>query len=245
MLNNSVHFVLQGKGGVGKSLVASLVAQYFLGKQAGSVISVDTDPVNATFSKYESLKVAHVDIADGTRINERKFDEIIERMASHEGVFVVDNGAATFLPLTSYMSENSVFEVLAGTGKAVYVHSIITAGQGLEDTVNGFNQLATRVDDHAKIVLWLNEFWGKVEVDGHPFTATKVFKAASPKVAGVVKIEQRNPDTFGADVRAMTEKHQTFNDIQVGSDFGMMAKQRLKRVMGDVFTELDQVKWGD
>jgi hypothetical protein len=101
------------------------------------------------------------------------------------------------------------------------------------------------VDDNAKIVLWLNEFWGKVEVEGNPFTATKIFKTAAPKVAGVVRIEQRNPDTFGADIREMTEKHQTFADIQAGTDFGMMAKQRLKRVMADVTAELDRVKWDE
>ncbi|OTP72168.1 hypothetical protein PAMC26577_21650 [Caballeronia sordidicola] len=41
----------------------------------------------------------------------------------------------------------------------------------------------------------------------------------------------------------MTEKHQTFADIQAGTDFGMFAKQRLKRVFDDVTTELDSVKW--
>ncbi|MFM0342437.1 P-loop NTPase family protein [Paraburkholderia fungorum] len=245
MLKNSVHFVLQGKGGVGKSLAASFLAQYFAEKNIGPVISVDTDPVNATFSKYKSLNVAHVDITDGARINERKFDAVIERMATNEGIFVVDNGAATFLPLTSYMAENSVFEVLASTGKSVYVHSILTAGQGFNDTVNGFAEIVERVDTNAKIVLWLNEFWGKVEVDGNPFTATKLFKQAAQKVAGVVRVEQRNPDTFGADVRLMTEKHQTFADIEAGGGFDMMAKLRLNKVRQSVAAELDGVKWDE
>jgi hypothetical protein len=220
MLKNSIHFVLQGKGGVGKSLVSALLAQYFVDRDVGNIMCVDTDPVNATFSKYLSLNVAHVSITDGTRINERKFDVIIERMAETDGIWVVDNGAATFLPLTSYMADNNVFEILAGAGKSVFVHSILTAGQGFKDTVNGLHQIAERVDENAKIVLWLNEFWGKVEIDGNPFVSTKLFKLIAPKVAGVVRIEQWPPDTFGVDIREMTERHETFADIHAGTHLG-------------------------
>jgi len=40
----SVHLVLQGKGGVGKSFVSSILAQYFRTKSA-PVYCLDTDPV--------------------------------------------------------------------------------------------------------------------------------------------------------------------------------------------------------
>ena len=43
----SIHLSLQGKGGVGKSLTASILAQYF--RQRGhDVQCIDTDPVNQT-----------------------------------------------------------------------------------------------------------------------------------------------------------------------------------------------------
>jgi CO dehydrogenase nickel-insertion accessory protein CooC1 len=49
-----VHLSLQGKGGVGKSLIASLLAQFY--KDHGvRAICVDTDPVNQTFSQYAAL----------------------------------------------------------------------------------------------------------------------------------------------------------------------------------------------
>lgn len=40
--NNSIHFTLQGKGGVGKSLVSSLLAQYFNSIDGCTVKCVDT-----------------------------------------------------------------------------------------------------------------------------------------------------------------------------------------------------------
>ena len=49
-----IHLTLQGKGGVGKSLVASLLAQYF-GERKGFVRCIDTDPVNRTLAQYSAL----------------------------------------------------------------------------------------------------------------------------------------------------------------------------------------------
>jgi len=43
----TIHFILQGKGGVGKSLIAALLAQYLHGRGL-EVYCFDTDPINAT-----------------------------------------------------------------------------------------------------------------------------------------------------------------------------------------------------
>ena len=63
-----VHFVLQGKGGVGKSFVAAIIAQYFRG--AGKPVHCfDTDPVNATFAQYEGLEAEHINVLKRGAIN--------------------------------------------------------------------------------------------------------------------------------------------------------------------------------
>ncbi len=45
----AIHLTLQGKGGVGKRLVASVLAQY-LREKGKEVRCIDTDPVNRTFA---------------------------------------------------------------------------------------------------------------------------------------------------------------------------------------------------
>ena len=52
--HSAIHLSLQGKGGVGKSLAASVLAQYFRAR-AKPVRCIDTDPVNKTLSQYEAL----------------------------------------------------------------------------------------------------------------------------------------------------------------------------------------------
>jgi hypothetical protein len=101
----SVHFSLQGKGGVGKSFVASLLSQYFLEKYGDKVFCIDSDPINATFSGYEELKADHLDVMRRGQVHERQFDTLIERICSNEGIFVIDTGATNFIPLWHYYFE--------------------------------------------------------------------------------------------------------------------------------------------
>ena len=53
---NTIHLSLQGKGGVGKSLTASILAQYLISRGM-AVRCVDTDPVNRTLTQYKRLDV--------------------------------------------------------------------------------------------------------------------------------------------------------------------------------------------
>ncbi|HCI52220.1 MAG TPA: conjugal transfer protein, TraL family [Gallionella sp.] len=243
---NSIHMVLQGKGGVGKSLVAVLLAQYLQSK-GGNIICADTDPVNATFTQYASLNVAHIDIAEAGNVIQRKFDPLMELIISTEADFVLDNGAATFMPLTRYLSENDIFRIMSEAGKQVFVHTVLTGGQAKTDTYNGFVELVGKVNDFAKIVVWENEFWGRVEYEGtNPITSTRLFKDADKagKIAGVVKIVDRSQsDTFVGDLKQMTESHMTLADVMASDEFNFLAKNRLQKVVTGIFSELDKVNW--
>ena len=242
---NNVHLVLQGKGGVGKSLIAVLVAQY-LQRGGGKVICADTDPVNATFAQYLSLDVAHIEIAKDGNVIQSKFDPLIEMITKTEADFVIDNGAATFLPLTKYLAENDIYQIMSEHGKKVFVHSVLTGGQAKTDTYNGFAALLGKVNQHAKVVVWENEFWGPVEYEDHPITATKLFKESDKagKIAGIVKIIDRSQsDAFVEDMKKMTSKHMTIADVNASEEFNFLAKNRLKKIVDSVFAELDHVTW--
>ena len=92
-ISPAVHLSLQGKGGVGKSFIASVLAQY-LRHKGRQVHCVDTDPVNQTFSQYSTLQVCHLKLLNEGRIDPRAFDCLMERLLTEDGLFVVDNGGA-------------------------------------------------------------------------------------------------------------------------------------------------------
>src|SRR5437762_6482025 len=102
----TVHLSLQGKGGVGKSLVASILSQYFVSKDR-AVHAVDADPVNQTLAQYEALVVERLNLLKNGNVDQRAFDVLMERMLTEPGTFVVDTGASTFIPLWNRSEEHT------------------------------------------------------------------------------------------------------------------------------------------
>ena len=121
----TVHLILQGKGGVGKSMVAAILGQ-FLQARGLATRCIDTDPVNQTLTQYKALNAEHLKLMSESRIDSRVFDQLMERMLTETTTFVVDNGASTFIPLWHYVLENAAIETLEKHGRRVYIHSVIT-----------------------------------------------------------------------------------------------------------------------
>jgi cellulose biosynthesis protein BcsQ len=236
---SGIHLSLQGKGGVGKSLAASLLAQYFMAR-GKPVRCIDTDPVNKTLSQYEALQAKPLMLLRDGAVDQRAFDQLMETLLTEQGVFVVDNGASTFIPLWHYMLENNAIEMFRQAGRDVYVHTIITGGQALGDTLKGFAQIAETTSE-ANIVVWVNEYFGRVEYDGKAATDLKAFRDHADKVHGCVAIRKRNHDTFGRDVEEVICRKITFEEAIRDGSFSIMTKQRLKVVQRELFEQLDHV----
>lgn len=243
MSNNSttIHLTLQGKGGVGKSLVASILAQYFRhhGKQ---IHCIDTDPVNQTFSQYAELGAEHLALMRDGRIDSGGFDGLLHRLINEDGIFIVDNGASTFVPLWSYIVENNALDMLLDAGRKLYVHTIVTGGQALGDTLKGFKSLADSSAER-NIVVWLNEYFGVIERDGKKFIDMLAYKESESRVIGMVHIPKRNQDTFGRDIEEVVARKRTFEDAIQNGTATVMSKQRLKMVQRDLFEQLDQMSF--
>jgi hypothetical protein len=237
----AIHLTLQGKGGVGKSLVASIIAQYLRDK-GREVRCIDTDPVNRTFAQYAALSADRLNLRDEhNRIEQRAFDSLMERFLTEDTTtFVVDNGASTFLPLWHYLLENNALDYLRQNGRRVYVHTVITGGQALLDTLNGFHELAQSTGER-NIVVWVNEYLGRVEAEGKKFSEMAAYRDNAEKVCGAIVFSKRNQDTFGRDVEEMIAAKLTFNEAIGNGKFPIMAKQRLKIVQRDLFDQLDRV----
>jgi hypothetical protein len=160
LADTTIHLTLQGKGGVGKSLVAVILAQY-LSKRGLQIQCIDTDPLNRTFAQYNAFAAERIQVRDEhSRIDQRSFDGLLERfLTEHGATFVVDNGASTFLPLWHYLLENRALEYLQEHHCKIYIHTVITGGQALLDTLNGFRELAESAQQR-NLVVWVNEYFG-------------------------------------------------------------------------------------
>jgi hypothetical protein len=242
-MQNTVHFVLQAKGGIGKSFVSTLLAQHVL-NETGAVRCFDTDQENTTFTHYEALGVQHIAVADDSRlVDPKKFDVLMETLLTEQGNFVIDTGANTFSNLLAYMVENEVFDMLRAAGKKVFIHTIVGGGDTLADTTNGFHAIAHEVPD-VPLVLWCNEHFGELRTaEGKSFLETQGYKQSASRLTGTVTLFKRNAGTFGEDIRKLNTKRHTVSQALASTDYTLMEKQRIKTFSRDVFQQLQAVQW--
>ena len=240
-----VHMTLQGKGGVGKSYVSSVLAQYFQ-RSDKSPICFDTDPINQTFSRFKALDVTHLKLSDGKddEIDPRKFDALMERIleAPDDAVFVIDNGSSSYLPIISYMVENNVISILRENGHQVIFHAVLVGGQAYDDTVDGLAKLFDYFSN-CDVVVWLNEYFGPVKKDGEDFLSSPVAKSNSASIKSVVVLAQYRRETYGVDIELMLNHALTFDEALNNPElFQIMSRQRLKTVSTGVFGALDKAQ---
>jgi len=234
-----VHLILQGKGGVGKSVISALIAQYKKDK-GGSPLCIDTDPVNATFEGYQSLNVKRLNILEDDEINTRKFDDLIELIGSSVGEdIVIDNGASSFVPLSHYLISNDVPSLLKEMGHDLVVHTVIAGSQSLLDTINGFSQLVNQFPEEAIFIVWLNPYWGPIEIQGKKFEQIKAYTSNKERVTAIIDMPKLKEETYGRDFAEILESRITFTEALNNKSLSIMSRQRLKIIRDQIFGLLD------
>ena len=233
-----IHMVLQGKGGVGKSFVAALMAQ-FLQDRGGDPLCIDTDPVNATFAGYSAFGVHAIDLMEGREINPRRFDLLVEKIsnAAPDQHVIIDNGASSFLPLADYMISYDVPGLLKEMGHEICLHSVITGGQGQDDTLQGLLELLKNFS--LPIAVWLNPFCGRIEKDGKRFTEMKLYHQHKQRFAGIVEIPEFNAKTTGLDLSDLLKTKRPFREAIADPSILLMSRQRLKMAQRELYAQVE------
>ena len=200
---------------------------------------IDTDPVNATFLGFKKLNVKKLDLMEGDEIDPRKFDNLVELISKSKSDVVIDNGASTFVALSHYLISNHIPALLKEMGHELIVHTVITGGQALSDTLNGLDLMIEQFSSDITFVVWLNPFWGKIESNGKSFESMKVYLDNKSRVSAIIKIPDYKAETFGRDLSEMLQAKLTFDDAIDKPELTIMMRQRLKIVKSQLFEQLE------
>ncbi len=92
------------------------------------------------------------------------------------------------------------------------------------------------------MIVWLNEYFGEVSKDGKPFEQFRVAEEQADKLLGTVVIRDRNPNTYGDDMRQMLLKRLTFEEAIRLPEFSLVSKQRLTIIRRELFEQLDLIE---
>lgn len=236
---SKIHFILQGKGGVGKSLVASLIAQYSV-EHNETALCIDTDPVNHSFSAYKELNVIQLDILVDNYIDQSKFDQLIELISDNpEQDAVIDNGASCFVPMSNYLLENEIVEMLIELGHEVVIHSVVTGGQSMMDTLHGLNRVLSDYPSLCRFVVWCNPYWGDIVFDGKSFESLKAYTSNKDKINSVIYLPAMQADTFQRDFINMLKSKLTFKQALSSKELSIMTRQRLTMLRRKIFSAIE------
>lgn len=231
---------MMGKGGVGKSLISVILAQY-LKERGNDLKCADLDPTNASFNAYKALQAEHINIADSDfNVDPSQFDVLMEKILTAECDWVIDTGAATFLPFMNYLIRNEVFSFLAEADRRIVIHTPLVGGPAMEETIRGLKtilELGT-----TPVVVWENEFFGLVAMNGKSFIQTSGYEQFKSRVLGLVRLAKGDPKLDEKDMLTMNSRRLTWGEALADENFMLMQRQRLTVMRREIYKQLDQVE---
>ena len=182
-----------------------------------------------------------MDLLQDNRIKEGRFDEMMEQILNTDSHFVIDSGAASFIPLSNYLIQHDALGMIAEHGKQPIIHSVIAGGFALNNTISDFAQLAEQMPESAQIMVWLNEHFGKIEFDGKSFEQSKAYQKHKDRVTGLLRLPRQNEDTFGQTIEQLISERLTFTEALESDVFRIMSKQRITMYRRGIYDQLATV----
>lgn len=239
-----VHIVLQGKGGCGKSLLGTIIAQYFQFKKNRNIKVFDLDQVNTTLSQYKNLHVEHIRITEKDNINEinqRLLDEFVQKVIeSTADTIIVDTGSNTFLNLLDYLIQNQIFDLFYSLQISPVIHTIIVGSGDYNDTLHGAKTIIENLS--VPVVVWVNEYFGEVierlqssELNSDQYTHANT-------IAAFMLLPKLNTKLQGKDMEIFITNRLTIPEIETCTDLSLVAKIRVKKIFTDYFNDLDKIE---
>lgn len=240
-----INFVMQGKGGVGKSYVASHLAQFLQDKHSPqNCIFYDTDPVNQTFASLQALNVNTVHILTDGVVDVQKFDELLNvlidpKMKNKQ--IVIDNGASSFLPLLAYMKENGIVDFFVQHDIKTLFHVVLSGGQPWDETYNGLTFIKKQLGREINVIAWLNPLNGEITTENKILIESYLDENPTDLW---LEIPLKNKDLFGRDIEKMRTQKLTYKQVAKSEspDFQMMTKRRLDMYKNEIFDQLAELE---
>lgn len=257
-----VHFVMQGKGGAGKSFVSSLIAEYIKDLNTNNLV-LDTDPLNQSLLKIKKLNCVFVDILDKSKehINHNQFDIIIQKIIdSNSDHVLIDTGSSSFIQLCAYINHQNVIQTLDQLGYQCKFHFVINGGSEQQESINltiGFASLLYDFDpefstntynDYKPLIIWLNPMPEPLKFNNpnNSFLEDPSYAALEYLVDGIINLPiYPNDRVLRDDIFTLKENCFTFAEFQEQkyieneNHYTIMAKIRVKKFKEEIDSYLE------
>ena len=244
----AIHFILQSKGGVGKSYIACLLLQYLKDKNKNA-IGIDLDPNTPALSKFKELRVERIDLVSDRSLKTENIDEskylqladIFEKNRNKIDVnYVIDCGASGYFNTVSFLQQEGVVDYLKGFHQKLYIHSVLKGGTDLQDTAASLGELLVKFPE-VPFVVWLNEYERNnvvVTEDGKPFEEFSVYKDHKGQIASIVRIPYFH--FLSLDNQIFFKQRKILSETEMNALPTMFQSMRLKEYKRLIWETFDQ-----
>jgi hypothetical protein len=99
--------------------------------------------------------------------------------------------------------------------------------------------LVSQFPKEASFVVWLNPYWGPIDIDGKGFEDMKAYKDNRSRISAIVQVPVLKEETYGRDLTDMLQERQTFDEALAMSSKTIMTRQRLKIVRSQLYGQLE------
>lgn len=225
----NVHFIGGEKGGVGKSVVARLLAQYMIDHQI-PFLGFDTDRSHGALTRFYSgyASPALVDRYEA-------LDAIIEAAIEQpDRRVLIDLAAQTHDPIVKWMDESSVLDLAAENGVGIFYWHVMDGGK---DSVDLLKRLLDRFGDRLKYVLVLNQLRG----DDFGILGRSGEKARAEELGAKLVSVRRLHENAINKIDAASSSFWAAKNAGEAAGLGLMDRQRVKTWLRDAYAELDKV----
>ena len=225
-----IHLVGGEKGGVGKSMVARLLAQYFI-DHSMPFTGFDADRSHGSLLRFYAGYAAPV-LVD----QYESLDAIVEAATTRPGHrILVDLAAQTGEPLTRWMDESQLLAVAPELNLHIRYWHVMDAGR---DSVELLRQLFDRYQSRLNYVLVQNQLRGS---DFRIFNESGLAARAHEYHAGIIAIRRLHESTM-IKIDAASSSFWTAtqeNDRTTG--LGVLERQRLRSWLQSAYEALAAV----
>ena len=224
-----IHFIGGEKGGVGKSLMARVLAQYLIDR-GEPFIGFDTDRSHGALMRFYSGYASPV-IVDRYEALDAIMEAAVEQP---ERRILVDLAAQTHDPLVRWMDDSGVLNLADASGIQIHYWHVMDTGK---DSVDLLRRLLDRFGTSLKYVLVRNQVrgndFGVLEQSGEQARALGL----GAKIVSVKRLHD------GA-INKIDATSSSFWNAKNGDNhaaLGLMDRQRVKMWLRDVYRDLDDV----
>jgi len=226
----NVHFIGGEKGGVGKSVVARVLAQYFIDNNL-PFVGFDTDRSHGSLLRFYTGYASPV-VVDSYE----SLDAILEAAIEHpEKRILVDLAAQTHEPLAKWMAESGVLEVASEAGIALNYWHVMDSGK---DSVDLLQTLFKRFDSRLNYVLVLNQLRGD---NFDLFEKSDAKQQALELNARIVNLKRlHEPVIAKIDAGSSSfwaAKNKSADDV---NGLGLLERQRVKMWLKNAYEEIER-----